>query len=177
MDAVRVARRRENARRCRSGRFRRNWIEGCEETPPARLARDSRLARVVVVVTIDLAVGRARGAALVNALNAAGGDAAVGVRDLYAALSVEGDVHEVEKVSVVRRAVADDRAGVAYRAELHGVVRRRVNGRPRLAAVVCGCDVEMPDGLKVFGVLVVAAGGRAEEGVGRAVVVARNDFG
>src|SRR5947209_3311707 len=139
-------------------------VEGREQTTPSGLACNRRLARVVVVEAVDLSV-----VVLVRYLNAPGGYAAVRVCDLYAALPVNVDVHEVEKVSIVRRARADDRAGVADGTELDGVCGRRVNSRPSRAAVVGRGDVEMPDALEVVGVLVVAAGGRAEEGEGCAV--------
>src|SRR6478672_6306677 len=104
--------------------------------------------------------GRPRVAAHVLRVGDAGVDAAVGEGDLDTAVGVGRDVDEVEQVAVV---AAGGAAG-ADGADLDRVARRRVGGRPGLAAVVGGVDVEVPHAVEVRLVLVVAAGGGAEGG-------------
>src|ERR1700694_406055 len=88
-----------SGRRRRSRRWRRGWcrnavIKRGEQTLAAGLSRDGGFLCIVVW----------------SALNARLGDAAVRISDQHTALVIDGRVDEVEQVSIVGNATANDRA-------------------------------------------------------------------
>src|SRR6266516_1275838 len=97
-------------------------VVGGEETRSGRLPRDRREGGVAVRAAAQAAAG-----------------AAVGVGHEDVAGLLDRRIHEVEQVAALVRATAHPDA-----AALHRVARRRVDGRPRGAAVVRGCDVQVP---------------------------------
>src|SRR5207302_4496733 len=76
--------------------------------------------------------------------------AAVAVAVQNAAFVIDGYFIEVEKIAICRSATLLPDAGHA----LHGIVRRGVNGRPRLAAVIGGSDESVPFAWKAVGLVV-----------------------
>src|ERR1043166_44252 len=161
----------------RFGNSRLDRIECREKSSSTRLSRDRCLARVVVIVAINFSVRCSRGVTTaIGNLNAGSGNATVGIRNLHTAHPVNSDIHKVEQVAIVWRAIADDRPGVADRYELRRIIRCRIYGHPGSAAVVGCSDIEMPDRLKVLRILVVAARGCPKECKRGAVVIAGDDF-
>ena len=101
------------------------------------MARDRRFMGVIVLGEIVRAG--------VNTIRA---DATVGISDEHSALPIDGRVDEVEQIAIVRLVTANYRAGIADRSALHWIVRCRIHGRPRLAAVVSRRHIDVPDTLK-----------------------------
>ena len=117
-----------------------------------------------------LSASRARGGIL-RRVGDATSRAAVGVTHKYPPELVHGDIVEIEKITArVAASLVPDAAS------LHWVRGSSVNGRPSEAGVVSEGRIQVPDPLEV-GRLRITRGLCAEEGKGRALIVAGDHFG